>query len=45
MPRFMTWLIVLAGAAVIAVAAFLWRARANAMLLDLSSSVASFMCL
>lgn len=45
MPRPMTWLILLFGAALIAGAAGLWLERGHAMLLDLSSSVASFMCL
>jgi hypothetical protein len=45
MPRSVTWLIWIAGAALIAGAAALWLKRGNAMLLDLSSSVAAFTCL
>jgi len=45
MPRPITWLVLLAGAALIAGAAALWLERGNAMLLDLSSSISSFMCL
>ncbi|RIA55464.1 hypothetical protein [Dichotomicrobium thermohalophilum] len=45
MPRSMTLLVLLAGAFLIAGAAALWLERGNAMLLDLSSSVSSFMCL
>ncbi len=45
MPRFVSWLVLIAGAALVAGAASLWLARGNAILLDLSSGVASFMCL
>ncbi len=45
MPRSVTWIVLLAGAALIAGAAALWLKRGNAMLLDLSSSISSFMCL
>lgn len=45
MPRAMTWLVLMIGAALVAGAAVLWLERGQAMLLDLSTSVASFMCL
>ncbi len=45
MPRPTTWLLLIAGTALIAGAAALWLERGNAMLLDLSSGVAAFMCL
>jgi hypothetical protein len=45
MPRLMTWFLLLAGAALIAGAGALWLERGNAMLLDLSASASSFMCL
>jgi len=45
MPRMMTWLVLMIGAALVAGAAALWLERGQAMLLDLSTSVASFMCL
>jgi len=45
MPRAMTWLLLIGGAALVAGAAALWLERGHAMLLDLSSGIASFMCL
>jgi hypothetical protein len=45
MPRAASWLLLIAGAALLAGAAALWLERGNAILLDLSSSLSSFMCL
>jgi len=45
MPRMMTWLVLMICAALVAGAAALWLERGQAMLLDLSTSVASFKCL
>lgn len=45
MPHRLTWLVLIAGAALVAGAAVLWLERGHAMLLDLSAGVASFMCL
>ncbi len=45
MPRMLKWLVLMTGAALVACAAALWLERGQAMLLDLSASVSSFICL
>jgi len=45
MPRPLRWILLLTGAGLLAGAAALWLERGNAMLLDLSTSLSSFMCL
>lgn len=45
MMRTLNWLVPLAIAALLTGAAALWLERGNAMLLDLSSGVATLLCL
>jgi len=45
MDRVLHWFVPLAIAALLAGAAALWLERGNAMLLDLSSGVATLLCL
>lgn len=45
MPQRLTWLVLIAGTALVAGAAALWLERGHAMLLDLSASASAFLCM
>ena len=45
MPRLANWIVPLVIAALLGAAVALWLERGNAIMLDLSSGIAAFLCL